>query len=186
MEPCVRSSKKGGLGLVPLTLQNKVHSPVAGAGGRESQTVLQMPPALPPTKGVGRGMEHTMASPIPRIGRGNPDRKSSFCPGRSSSSARVWERERGRRRKRLPESFPAPSQRPVRDSQGTPPGPSPGTPTLQQPSLQTLVWWGSPEGVTLVSCKRGPGDPVAPRQTKEEGAKDRKEGGSLPVVFTCR
>lgn len=31
-----------------------------------------------------------------------------------------------------------------------------------------------------------PGDPGAPRQTTEEGAEGRREGGGPPVVFACR
>lgn len=38
----------------------------------------------------------------------------------------------------------------------------------------------------MVSYKWGPGKPEAPRQTTEEGAKGRKKGGSLLVVFACR
>lgn len=69
---------------------------------------------------------------------------------------------------------------------GYPPGPSPGTPTLQQPSLQTLVWWGPPEGVTLITCKSRPREHGTPRQTAEKGAFGRGEGDNLPVVFACR
>lgn len=92
--------------------------------------------------------------------------------------------EKGRRRKRLPESLLAPSN--VH-------GGTPWVPTRAQPwnsnltaTLQTLVWWEPSEGVTLITCKSRPREHGAPRQTAEKGALGRREGGNLSVVFACR
>lgn len=96
------------LGLLLLMPQNKVHSPVPVAGERETRTLLQRcHQTLPPPKGTGkgkRGVPWPQASPIPRIGRGDPDRKPSFCPSRLSKAARSGGGEKVRRRRnRLPE-----------------------------------------------------------------------------------
>jgi len=53
-------------------------------------------------QGRGGGIPGPQASPIPRIGRDDPDRKPSFCSSRLSKSARSGGGE-VRRRKRLPE-----------------------------------------------------------------------------------
>lgn len=121
--------------------QNKVHSPVPVAGGRETDIIAEVPPG-----------PHPKASPIPRTGSGDPDRKPSFCPSRLSKSARVF-REGGRTREDG-RDFQSPSLLHSNVRDGAPRGPpraQPWNSNLQQPGLQTLVWWGPPEGATLIT-----------------------------------
>lgn len=123
----------------------------------------------------------------PQDWEGWPRQKTQLLSQQIVQVGQVWGWGEGEEEEETSRAFPAPFQCPSkRDFQGTPPGPSPGACTSEQSSLQTLVWWGPPEEATLVSCEWGPGEPGGPRQTTEEGAEGRKEGGSLLVVFACR
>lgn len=125
--PCSRSSEKGGLGLLPLTPQNKVHSVIPVAGGRETQTLLQRcHQALPPPKvGEEKGAFHG-PRPLQSPGLGsmtqteNPASVPADCRNQTGSGGG----EKVRRRERLPESFPTPLQCPNGTSRGPHQGPA--------------------------------------------------------------
>lgn len=74
-----------------------------------------------------------------------------------------------RRRKRLPESIPAPFQCPNGTSRGPHQGPALEHQPYNSPVYKHLGG-GDPRGGPLWSVVRGPGEPGAPRQTTEEGS----------------
>ena len=78
------NSKKGGLGLCPLTTtastppppppRNKVHSPLPATDGKETETLLQWSHRPSPHQRGPGDSPRRQASPTPRTARDGPDR----------------------------------------------------------------------------------------------------------------
>lgn len=130
--PCSRGSERGGSGLLPLIPQNKGHSPAPGAGGGETQALSprchQAPP--PPTMmGRGRGIPWLWPLQSPGLG-GIPRQKAQLLSQQIVHISQGLREGRGEEEEETSRVLPCSVPVSTGVFHRTPPGPSPGTPTL--------------------------------------------------------